>query len=268
MTTGYPFPGMTGPDFLIFYSVLTGIALIFVFVLRERLRATGNDDPVSGLNFLELAYLAGGKERAAAAVAVGFLSAGAATIDERTRLLIMESNGVVLPPELEPLRSCAQGMIEYTDFRTAVLPRLEPIHARLVVQGLCPAPKLVARYRLAVMAVLAVPVVIGLVRAGFGAARGRPVGYLVMLMLLTLLLGLMLSYGPLRTRAGTQTVLESAQKHPRAVRAPVTDELTFAFALIGPQILAGTPFAGFSKLIPRHGDSGGGCGGGGGGCGG
>jgi hypothetical protein len=63
MTTGYPFPGMTGTDFLLFYSALTAIALMLELVLRERLRATGNDRPVSALNSLELAYLAGGKGR-------------------------------------------------------------------------------------------------------------------------------------------------------------------------------------------------------------
>jgi uncharacterized protein (TIGR04222 family) len=126
---------------------------------------------------LELAYLSGAKERAVAAVAVGFLSAGAATMAVGDRLLVIESEGVVLPPEFEPLRPCARGMIRYEDFRAW----LEPIHARLVDLGLCPAPNLLARYCLAVLAILAIPVVIGLVRAGVGAERRRPVGYLVIL---------------------------------------------------------------------------------------
>jgi uncharacterized protein (TIGR04222 family) len=272
MTTGYPFPGFTGPEFLLFYSGLTGIAVLLAFLLRERLRATGNDLPVRGLNSLELAYLAGGKERAVAAVAVGFLSAGAATMAVGDRLLAIASEGVVLPPELEPLRLCARGMIRYEDFRERVLPWLEPIHARLVALGLCPAPNPLARYRLAVLTILAIPVVIGLVRAGVGAERGRPVGYLVILLLLTIFVGLKLSSGPHRTRAGTQTIEESIQKHSRAARAPLTEELAFAFALAGPAILAGTPLAGFKMLSRRRGAAdgggGGGCGGGGGGGGG
>jgi uncharacterized protein (TIGR04222 family) len=268
MTTGYPFPGMTGPDFLRFYCVITVIALLLVLVLRERLRATGSDRAAWGLNSLELAYLRGGKDRAAMTVAVGFMAAGAAMIDERKELLIIESDGVVLPPELEPFRSCATGMVWCKDFRAAILPRLEPIHAGLAARGLCPAPNLLTGYRLVAVAILAVPVVIGLVRAYFGTIRHRPVGYLVALLLLTILLGLLLlRYGPLRTHAGDRTVRASTWRHTRAVRAPLTEELALAFALIGPPALAGTPFAGFSKLTAsfRAGGGGGGCGGGGGG---
>ena len=270
MTTGYPFPDMTGPDFLRFYVVMTGIAVMLMLVLRERLRATGDERLVGDLNSLQLAYLAGGKDRAAATVMVGFFSAGAVTIDKRKQLLSVESEGVVLPPELEPLRSCTHGMIRYKDFRMAVLPGLEPIYAGLVARGLCPAPNLLFRYRLAVAAILAVPVLIGLVRAGFGAVRHRPVEYLVVLLLMTILFGvILLSCGPIRTRAGRRAVRAAVRRHPRAVRSPLPDELALAFALVGPKVLAGTPLAGVAKLASYDGGGGGfGGGGGGGGCGG
>src|SRR5262249_48331199 len=132
MTTGYPFPDMTGPDFLQFYLSLAGAALMLVLILRELLRASGSHRPVGGLNSVELAYLSGGKDRAAATVAVGLMSAGAAVMDVRKELLVAENVGVTLPPELEPFRSCAYGMIWCKDFRTVVLPRLEPVHAGLV----------------------------------------------------------------------------------------------------------------------------------------
>jgi hypothetical protein len=126
MTTGYPFPGMTGPAFLLFYSGLTGIAAMLAILLRERLRATGHDRPVWGLNSLELAYLAGGKERAVAAVALGFLLAGAASIGVRERFFVIESDGVVLPPEIEPFRPCGRGRSGTKRFATGFFPGSNP----------------------------------------------------------------------------------------------------------------------------------------------
>ena len=226
MTTGYPFSGMTGPDFLLFDATLTAVAFLLVLVLRERLRATGGGRPVRGLNPLELAYLAGGPNRAAATVAVGFFSAGAAMLDERKQRLTIATDGIVLPNELEPLRTCAQGVVQCKDFRAAVLPRLEPVHAELVARGLCPAPNLLTWYRLAGLVVLAVPVLIGVIRACVGAARDRPIGFLLILLMLTLFFGLLLLCpGPICTHAGTRAVRASTKTHARAVRAPLMEEL-------------------------------------------
>ncbi|MEA3156127.1 MAG: hypothetical protein QOK44_3716, partial [Betaproteobacteria bacterium] len=221
-----------------------------------------------GLNPLELAYLAGGPNRAAATVAVGFFSAGAAMLDERKQRLTIATDGIVLPNELEPLRTCAQGVVQCKDFRAAVLPRLEPVHVELVARGLCPAPNLLTWYRLAGLVVLAVPVLIGVIRACVGAARDRPIGFLLILLMLTLFFGLLLLCpGPICTHAGTRAVRASTKTHARAVRAPLMEELALAFALTGPQALAGTPFAGFATITSGDG-GGGGCGGGGGGGGG
>ena len=111
---------------------------------------------------------------------------------------------------------------------------------------------------MAAVGILTAPVLLGPVRVGFGTARFRPVGYLVVLLALTVALGLMvLSYGPIRTRVGGLSLGVSTRRYARAVRAPLMKELAFD---------------GFSRLttraVTRDGGGGGGCGGGGGGGGG
>ena len=99
-----------------------------------------------------------------------------------------------------------------------------------------------------------------------GLERGRPVGILFFLLLVTAAI-MVVSAGnlPFRTRAGRTAAANARRLQARAARAPEESELVLAFALSGVAVLAGRPYA--PLLVPSGGSGcgGSGCGGGGGG---
>lgn len=115
---------------------------------------------------------------------------------------------------------------------------------------------------------------------GLRLSRGRPVGYLTALLLLTLLLAIMRwAVIDRRTRAAIERLDHARTQSARLRRAPTEAETDRAVALFGTIVLAGSAWAGFHQLRQASGgdvsgggdggsSDGGGSSGGGGGCGG
>jgi uncharacterized protein (TIGR04222 family) len=111
----------------------------------------------------------------------------------------------------------------------------------------------------------------GIIKALVGAERHHPVGFLVVLLILTTFVGIALARSPTWTRAGKDVLRTYQASHARASRAPLDHELLLAVALSGAVVLSGTAYASVyaaSKTMNSGGDGGGCGGGGGGGCGG
>ena len=112
-----------------------------------------------------------------------------------------------------------------------------------------------------------------------GEARGKPVGYLTALLVVTGILAL-IRFAALdrRTRAGQEALAEARMRSERLRRAPAGGETDLAVALFGTVVLVGSDWGGFHQMraASSGGDSGsggsgsgsGGSGCGGGGCGG
>jgi hypothetical protein len=112
--------------------------------------------------------------------------------------------------------------------------------------------------------------VFGIIKAIVGADRGHPVGFLVILLILTVIGGIALAVPPTRTRAGSNALQSYQASHQRASRAPLESELLLAVALSGAIVLSGTAFAPIyaaSRSMITGGDRSSGCSGGGGGSG-
>ena len=273
----------TAVPFLAFYVIVAASAFAAVFVRRRSLISAGDAGDDAKTNFIELAYLAGGKQRAADAVLVAFLAAGAATLDAKQQIFWLENPSIILPRELERFR-VRDAVSTRQSFHDAIARQLDDIYCGLSRLGLAPSPDTLTRLRRDTIRIMAIPIVLGLAKIIIGGIiRHHPVGILIGLIVITGLLGWrLLGRPPSRTRLGAAMVKRVSLYHARAARAPLRSEMAFAFAIAGPVVLMDTPYSALGLRVQTNnagsgGDgawSSGSCGGGGagdgggGGCGG
>ncbi len=262
----------TAEPFLLLYVVCAGCLLWLLQTWRNRLGTAAPAGSADGLNVLHLAYLSGGAERAAGVALVGLLEAGAAVPDRKRRLLRFDPS-VPVARELQPFRNVSGGETERTAFQTEFSPRWTRLHLELAERGLVPSDAEVAQFRWRGGLLLCAPLLLGICKVLVGASRDRPVGILVLLLLLTCIFGAMLlTRPPHRNRAGEAAIASARKAHARAARAPLPEEMALAFALSGAAVLAGRDYrwalSSGSSSSSEGGSSSDGGGDGGGGCGG
>lgn len=271
----------TAEPFLTLYVALFVAALVFVLVQDRNLRKGSGRAPPRDLDLVELAWLAGGRQRAAGAVILGFLDAKAARFNRprafgglRGRLdFEVDDRGLSLAAPFEPYRGLVRGEVSHKVFVDVLGPRLECVASKLAGRGLVPSGQTLARIRRLVLFAFGSVIVLGLLKVVVGLSHDKPVGFLVLLIAFTLVIAAMFLFRQGgRTQLGDDTLAAYRQQHRRAASSPRESELLFAFALTGAAVLAGTHLADYQRLHGRS-DGGSGCGGsggdgGGGGCGG
>jgi uncharacterized protein (TIGR04222 family) len=271
--TWNPFDWTAGP-FLALYLTVAVIVFLLGFRVRSMIgpaaRVTHQSRATRQLNVLELAYLAGGARRVGDAVLLSLTSGNGATIapngykitvTDQTPLASLTGRPTLLPVSPNMTRQ---------QFQTAVKPLVERVQGRLQELGYCPTDDQMTSFRMNVLPFVVVLVVLGMFKVLVGAERHHPVGFLVVLLVLTTFAGIVLAKRPTRTRAGKDVLQTYLASHARASRAPLDHELLLAVALSGAVVLSGTAYASVyaaSRTMNSGGD-GGGCGGGGGGGGG
>ncbi|WP_279358532.1 TIGR04222 domain-containing membrane protein [Methylobacterium indicum] len=263
-----------GPPFLWLDGILAAGALLVGVVLRARCRQAVRMVPSSDLGLPELAYLAGGPDRVADVTALALHTCGAGNIDP-PRGLWVSARGIALPPDIEAFRP-PDGLATRGQLMRRLAGPTERLAERLAARGLCPSAAQRRRTLVVSLSAVALVLALGLAKVGWVAGTGRPVGYLVGLMIATVIAAVVIHIRPITcTTAGAQALDRHRARHARAARAPLRHEIPFAFALGGAAALVGTEFASLRRFFVT--DSGGGDGsgsagdggsGGGGGCGG
>lgn len=263
----------SGP-FLELYGLLLVFGFALAFVLRSILSETGQPVDSRNLSTLQVAYLGGGMRRAADALVLDLATRGALN-----RLngpgIVISAERRDLPASLEPFRSLEPGA--YSRFKLsrilAASPEAAAMRDDLVSRNMCQDSR---RQILSILSTLApvVPVlVLGVAKMVRGISHHRPIGFLVMLVLIaTALLVRLLLSNTWITAEGGQALERLRDSNDRVVRAPRPFELPFAYALAGASALSGT-YAAYATLLTSGQGSkdtdGSGCGAsGGGGCGG
>jgi uncharacterized protein (TIGR04222 family) len=265
----------TAQPFLTLYVAIAVVAVLLVLAARWS-AGTGFAEPAPGISDpVMLAWLAGGRRRAADTVLVAFLESGAAEQAARRGRLTIDMKRGSLPVWFLRFAGLANPAQSVTAFRRAIQPALEEVRDTLVQRGLAPSREVIARLGWYSWMIFAIPLILGSLKLVVGLERGRPVGILIFLLLVTAAIALVLTGNPpFRTRAGRAAAADAFRLQARAARAPEESEVVLAFALSGAAILAGRPYA--RLLVPGGGSGGGdpsgcggsGCGSGGGGCGG
>ena len=219
---------------------------------------------------MQLAYLAGGAERAIDTALVGLFQAGATVLENET---VRADTSVPVPAAFAPFRHASGNRAAC---HAAFICRCKRIRAELIRRGLVPGDERVQVFRAGAWWVLAVPLALGAAKAVVGLSRNKPIGILMVLMAVTAVLGaIAVMRRPSHSEAGREALAGVRQQQARAARAPLPNEIALAFALTGKTAL----LEGKCRAFLRQGDksggdngvvngSGGDGWGGGGGCGG
>lgn len=259
---------MTATPFLILYLVLFVIAFATSAVLSVRERPPGTRREIGDSD--RLAWLAGRAPRLTEAVVTRLLATGALRFDGKRRFAVARRLPAAdaIERDILSLRSPAA----WTDVERVVRRHGNRIDGELVAAGQVMDALSARRFGLVRALPFALLIGFGAIKAIVGDGRAHPIGYLVVLLLITAAVAAV-RYGDLdrRTEAGRQELTRAQGAADRLRRAPTEPELALAVALFGTSVLAGSSLADLHRMRSSDGGSGGegsGDGGGGGGCGG
>ena len=267
------FSSWTGSDFLLFYTMLLGLATFAAWWLPVHLREPGRQGESNDLE--SIALLAGGRERMADSLLADLYVRGALVPADKGKLYVAARDLPVSPGGKALLAIDAPVTLD--EARRAIHIHADRVAARLRRAGLLLRPEEHNRLRLLSVAPFGALFALGFYRQRAGSALDEPTGFLIGLLGVTVALAVIrLVKSDPRTAAGVATVQQMRARNRRFARAPRPDEAAMAVALFGTGVLVGTPWEPVHAMRQRDGDSGGadgssdgGCGGGGcGGCGG
>ncbi|MCH7862145.1 TIGR04222 domain-containing membrane protein [Sphingomonas sp. NPDC092331] len=260
---------LTGGPFLILYGGLLILTIIAGFTIPRWLRPEGRTP--RRIDTDDLAWLAGGGTRLAETVAARLLS---------TRQLAMAGKNKFTPSQFGGGTPVERSVLALPDGASwdrvagAVGKHGEGIRERLVDAGLLMDGWNALQMRFFQTLPYFLLLGFGYTKLLVGEARGKPVGYLTALLVVTGILAL-IRFAALdrRTRAGQEALAEARMRSERLRRAPAGGETDLAVALFGTVVLVGSDWGGFHQMraASSGGDSGSGgsgCGSGGSGCGG
>lgn len=291
-----------GSEFLRFYTVLMSMVTVAAVVLRFALRP-GENMATQSLDVNQIACLAGGADGAVKAAVASLVDRGALEVVRHSNvntkdLWIRNHHGT--PPDANELEQrIVAGCNELSGCRFGKLveyakPAAEKIQHRLAAWGLMLPSEGVPACCWIPASLMLVGLLVGITKLFVGLQRGKPIGFLVMLLMTFGLVTIWFMKRPLRTRAGDEELKRLRRARPDlqlAHRISRNDpkretDIALAAAMFGLGAVA------YGELSPlndawkyRHGppsesgsssgtsgcsgaDGGGGCGGGCGGCGG
>ncbi|MFM5884454.1 MAG: TIGR04222 domain-containing membrane protein [Novosphingobium sp.] len=266
-----PFDLTAGP-FLALYAVLLVAAGLLGLFMPAWLRPPGRPGRASGID--DLAFLASGNSRMIEAALTRLYAGGALSMDDRGRFSARPGARGETALERAILHAADHlplaGVLRQARDHGSVTDR------RLTAGGLLMEPAERLGRRLLAAAPLLAVLCFGLVRLEIGMMRDKPVGFLIMLLIVTGVLALLrLALFDARTDEGRAQVVEARSRNERLRLAPTGEEAGLAVALFGTGALVGSPWSslhskrsGDGSGCSSSGGDGGGCGGGGcGGCG-
>lgn len=274
----------SGPQFLSTYCFWAVITLL-VAVVAKKVCLFNKIQPLNEttIDEYDIAYLSGGDERAFLSGIAMLVRKGVVSIDSIGRALELKVVDIATISRLHPFERAIYdaartgGTIE--SLKKDVRRNLNEIENRLTGWHLLPSPERSAMGLIVSSCVLfALPVAIGIPKMIIGLERGKPVFFLVLLIITSLCVSLWLvNRGAHRTRSGDLLVSQLQNDNAALMstfscnsNSLATADLTLAYALFGATCMGlMDPFlTARAALRPPVTTSGSGCGGSSGGCGG
>lgn len=234
---------LTGGPFLILYGALLVVTIIAGFTIARWLRPEGRTP--RNIDTDHLAYLAGGGTRLAEVVAARLLASGQLVMDGKDRYTPSHFGGGT-PIERSVLAipdSSGWGRVAGAVGKHADKIRRRLIDDELLIYG-WNALQLRFFQTLPYFLLLG----FGYTKLLIGEARGRPVGFLTMFLIVTAILAF-IRFAALdrKTRAGQEALAEARGRHERLRRAPASGEADLGVALFGTVVLVGSDWGGFHQ---------------------
>lgn len=263
---------LTGGPFLILYAGLLIVTILTGILIPRWLRPEGRMPRHIGTD--DLAYLAGGGTRLAETVTARLLASRQLAMDGKSKFSASDfGNGT---PAERSVLALPDGS-NWSAVARAVRKHADTIHARLIDNDLLAGGGEALQLRFFQTLPYLLLIGFGYAKLLIGEARGKPVGYLTFLLIITAILAL-IRFAALdrRTRAGKTVLAEARERSDRLRRAPASGEADLAVALFGTAVLIGSDWGSFHQMRQASSSSDGGSssscgsdgGGGGGGCGG
>lgn len=269
----------TGPTFLQFYLALAVLCPVLALGVRHMLRPKPDTSLERGLHLTgyEIAYLSGGVAGLTRAAVTRLFNSGHLVAQRAKQVKVSELSFNSNDPIDQAIYACVTNGRKVTAYGlvSVVKPASVLIHDKLESLGLMTCRRDLATLTAVPMAISLVAPFIGVIKIGVGISRERPVAFLVILCILSLIASLVIFLNkPVRSRTGDEVLERLKERYGNYAsignhRATMDEEsLTIAVGLFGLQSLASTDLAYLNFLMTPASSGSGGGGGGGGGCGG
>lgn len=253
-------------DFLALYAALMVLVAMLTWLLRDVARSSDRRPDLRDLGDVELAYCVGGAERAADTLYVALAARGVAGLGRNSLgvdgIIVDDDPVAGLPPQLQAFRHALVGSHSRERFLAAFAESsaYRTMLDRLLARKILLDPARRARLRRATWLPVTLLLAFGLAKVCVGLPRGEPVGFLLLFMVTALVaLFAVMSRERYLTREAQGSLDALRDSRSRVLKAPLPDELPFAFAMLGTVALAGTTHATYAKLVkPQDGVGGGG----------
>lgn len=234
----------SGGAFIALYIVLLIAAVFAGKAWRTTLTDNGRTDSGSGLDALQIAWLAGGQRRAVDTGVAELMSSNALKWEDNQPV-----RGDNDPPS-GPLRSLRDALLLQAAAKkpqpTLFTKALESVRKSLEQRGLLLDAAAERRARFLPALIPAAVLAFGLAKIAVGFMRDRPVGFLVFLCFITGLFVLGFARASVdRSRAGESALEKLKVQHETAMRAPRDRDMAVAVALAGTAVMAGTAYAAY-----------------------
>lgn len=176
---------LKGPEFLVFYCGLLAMVSVLAFMVRRfSLGRAEFPQGATDLDPYEVAYLSGGIERATQAVIANLYHRKLLKVDLVGRSF--DATGE-LPTNAHPLERELHGsarLVDYDMMRGATIAYEPQLRSRLERLGLLPSQSMSSRARMLPALLVGLVVFVGIAKILIGLDRGRPVGFLFVLVLI------------------------------------------------------------------------------------
>lgn len=228
------FSTYSGNQFLLFYILLLAASVAASIFITSRLRPEGRGTATE--DAAELAYLAGGERRLTEATLASLIAADTVKVSGDRKLWSNQPGAGETAPEKAVSR--ITGDFGMKAAHQAIKPHAEAIKAELARKGLL----LNAKERSSLRSMAAGPflllLAVGMWRLLGGVSQGAPVGFLVALMVVTVIVLIfrLARMSPL-TIAGENMLERQYEEQARLRAAPQSSEMGMGVALFGTAIL-------------------------------
>jgi uncharacterized protein (TIGR04222 family) len=249
---------LAGESFLTLYLVLAVVAFVVSAYLRRSLRGNAESRGGGPTDPIAIAYLVGGAARATDAAATELLYEEQARWNAATGRLELAVPVSQVRPALQPFARTLATPTKPATLISAAKATFREFTQDLQRRGLLLDDEASRRARFISALPFVAVAAFGLAKVVIGIAREKPVMFLAILVVLTVIAALWRAFKPLeRSRAGDSVALDLKRKHARVARAPLSNEMALAVALGGTMLLSGTAFASYHQArAPQTNNSG------------
>lgn len=260
--------------FLWLYVLLLGASWLLSHYAGHRLRPDGVRRTVSDPD--SLAMLNGGPARLADTAVARLMAAGVLVADKGGRFRRTDRSAALLASPVDRAMVALPTTAQWHQLCKVAKAGAAGVHRQLQRDGLMIDDDVLRQMRLVQALPFVALLMLGTARLLRGIMLDHAVGYLMVLMIVTVVIGVSRLSVDRRTRAGMAVVGEARDACHRLRLAPTQQEMALAVALFGTGVLAGSAYEALHRLRAGGSDGGGstssdgsGCGSGGcGGCGG